>query len=57
MPDFKEMYLKMFSASEQAITILIEAQRACEELYIPSPQPELEVVSLPTENKKGVNKK
>ena len=34
MPDYKEMYLKMVRASEQAINILIKAQRECEELYI-----------------------
>ena len=34
MPDYKEMYLKMVRASEQAINILIEAQRESEELYI-----------------------
>lgn len=32
--DDKELYLKMFRASEQAINILIEAQRECEEMYI-----------------------
>ena len=33
-PDYKEMYLKMVRASEDAINILIEAQRECEEMYI-----------------------
>jgi len=46
------MYLKMFRASEQAVNILIAAQRECEELYISSPEPELAVVPLPTESKK-----
>lgn len=55
MPDYKEMYLKMFRASEQAVSILIAAQQACEELYISSPEPELTVVPLPTENKKCLN--
>ena len=55
MPDYKEMYLKMFRASEQAINILIKAQRECEELYISSPEPELRIIELPTENKKGVD--
>lgn len=32
--DYKEMYLKMVRATEAAINILIEAQRACEELYM-----------------------
>ena len=33
-PDYKEMYLKMVRASEDAINILIEAQKECEEMYI-----------------------
>ena len=34
MPDYKEMYLKMVRATEKAIRILIDAQCACEEMYI-----------------------
>lgn len=34
MTDYKEMYLTLFRASEQAINTLIAAQQACEELYI-----------------------
>lgn len=34
MPDYKEMYLKMLAASEEAIRIIIEAQQDCEEMYI-----------------------
>ena len=55
MPDYKEMYLKMFRASEQAINILIKAGQECEELYISSPEPELQIIELPTEIKKGVD--
>ena len=33
-PDYKEMYLKMVRASENAINILIEAQKECEEMYM-----------------------
>lgn len=43
MPDYKEMYLTMFRASEKAINILIEAQRQCEELYISAKEPELSI--------------
>lgn len=39
--DYKEMYLKMVRASEQAIRILVEAQRECEELYMSQPEPKL----------------
>lgn len=44
MPDYKEMYLKLFRATENAINILIEAQQECEELYISAPEPELKVI-------------
>ena len=53
MPDYKEMYFKLFRASEQAINTLIEAQRECEELYISQPEPDLKVLSISTENKKS----
>ena len=46
MPDYKEMYLTLFRATEQAINTLIEAQRECEELYISEPDAELRVISL-----------
>lgn len=34
MPDYKEMYFKLFRASEKAANLLIDAQRECEEMYI-----------------------
>lgn len=34
MPDYKEMYLIMIRAAEQAQNILIEAQQKCEDLYV-----------------------
>ena len=34
MPDYKEMYLTLFRATEKAINCLIEAQKNCEEMYI-----------------------
>lgn len=54
MPDYKEMYLKLFRASEQAISTLIQAQRECEELYISHPEPDLKVLSISSENKKSM---
>lgn len=47
MPDYKEMYLKLFRATEEAVNLLIDAQQACEELYITAPEPELKVVAMP----------
>lgn len=41
MPDFKEMYLKLFRATEKAMRILEDAQQECEELYISAPEPEI----------------
>ena len=43
MPDYKdkELYLKLFRASEDAINILIEAQRVCEAMYLEQYDPTL----------------
>ena len=41
MPDYKEMYLMMMQETEKAIQTLIQAQRACEELYIEDEGPAL----------------
>ncbi len=32
--DYKELYCKLFRATEAAIRLLIEAQRDCEEAYL-----------------------
>ena len=34
MPDYQELYQMLFRATEHAIQILIDAQRACEEKYL-----------------------
>ena len=49
-PDYKEMYFKMVRASEDAINILIEAQRVCEELYISREKPEIRRECHPEES-------
>ncbi len=36
MPDYEKMYAKMFNAAEDAINLLIKAQRECEEMYMQS---------------------
>ena len=41
MPDYKQMYLIMIQASEEAINLLIKAQQECEELYLSAREPEL----------------
>ena len=48
VPDYKKMYLTLFNATEEAVNLLITAQRECEELYISSE--ESETAPLPTEN-------
>lgn len=50
MPHYKEMYLKLFRATEDVVNLLIDAQQACEELYITAPEPELKVVAMPQQN-------
>lgn len=45
MPDYKKMYLTLFQASEEAIGLLVKAQRECEELYISSTEPDIQVLS------------
>lgn len=49
MPNYKKMYLTLFHATEQAISLLVEAQRQCEELYINDSEPELLLLSPPNE--------
>lgn len=44
MPNYKEMYLTLFRASEKAVNIIIEAQKEVEELYINSPKPEILII-------------
>lgn len=47
MPDYREMYLKMMRASEQALRILIEAQQECEELYLGAEDEPIRILPLP----------
>lgn len=49
------MYLKMFRAAEQAVNVLIAAQRECEELYLSDPPHDFKMLPLPAENKKGMD--
>ena len=53
MPDYKEAYLKLFRATEKAVTILIAAEQECEELYISAKEPEVRVISLLPDDKEG----
>lgn len=42
MPDYKEMYLTMCRAGEEALNIIIAAQQKCEEMYLSSGDRETE---------------
>ena len=50
MPDYKKMYLTLVKATEEAVDLLVAAQRECEELYISSEEPQITL--LLTENDK-----
>lgn len=43
MMDYKELYIKLFQATDRAANILIAAQRECEEMYISARETELTV--------------
>ena len=47
MPDYKEMYAKLFRSQTKAINILQEAQKETEDMYIEEEPPS--IVLLPTE--------
>ena len=47
MSDYKEMYLHMARAAEEAIRALIAAQRDCEELYMSQTKPEPQLLPFP----------
>ena len=34
MPDYEEMYHTLMRASEEALRMIIEAQKKCEEIYV-----------------------
>lgn len=53
MPDYKEMYIKLFRASEKAVNILIAAQQECEELYVNHVELELKAVPLSPKKRKA----
>lgn len=44
MPDYKEMYLTLLHASEEAINTLIAAQQHCEELYLSGSEANLKII-------------
>ncbi len=49
MPDYKELYLTLFDATEKAIRELIAAQQKCEELCLRTPLQEPVLLHFPQE--------
>ena len=49
MPDYKELYLTLFDATEKAIRELIAAQQKCEELCLHPPSNESVLLPFPKE--------
>ncbi len=45
MADYRAMYHKMMRATEQALHIIITAQRECEELYLQSDETAVNIVT------------
>ncbi len=56
MPDYKKLYLRMFRASEDAINLLIKAQRECEEACISPPDAGCEVIAISPVNTEDADK-
>ena len=48
MSQYKELYLTLFRATEQAVNLLTAAQRECGELYLSMPEPDLKVLPRPS---------
>ena len=43
MPDYAAMYKRLFNSQTDAITLLQEAQRETEEMFITAPDPDIRV--------------
>ena len=54
MANYREMYYKLFRASEKAINILVSAQQDCEEMYLSSPEGEI-ISLIPKESDENNN--
>ena len=52
MADYKEMYLKLFRATTEAIAILQRVQQETEELYISSEEAKLIILPTQEDDKK-----
>lgn len=41
MPDYKQMYLTMLDACENALKVLTEAEQKCEDIYVETSDDEI----------------
>lgn len=55
MPDYKEMYVKLFQSQTKAISILQEAQKETEGIYIDAEPPKMVVLPTHPKNKDDKN--
>ena len=51
MPDYKEMYIKLFQSQTRAIGILQEAQLETEGMYIDSDPPDIRLLPFASKDK------
>jgi len=51
MPDYKAMYVKLFQSQSKAISILQEAQKETEGIYIEAEPPKMVVLPIHPQNK------
>jgi len=51
MPDYKEMYVKLFQSQSRAIGILQEAQLETEGMYIDSDPPDIRLLPFASKDK------
>ena len=51
MPDYKEMYIKLFQSQSRAIGILQEAQKETEGMYIDSEPPDIRLLPFASKDK------
>lgn len=45
MPDYAKMYRKLFNSQTEAISIMMQAQKETEEMYVSAPDPEIHLAA------------
>lgn len=51
----EKMYNTLFNATEDAINLLINAQRTCEEICLSAPEPDLKVLTFQKHQEKSTD--